>query len=682
LRDGRGRSHRGGRGTDERGGREGRGGRGRRGGRTLERDHIELNRGRGDSLDRRFSLTPGGENRDDLSDTGSSFSGGRGGNYFPRGGRGRDSAGRRFDGERGGRGRSGRWPERGSGFEGRASRDGRGRRGGRDSPVEGRRGRGDFRPSDDRIMEATFTGRSESGRGRGVEWGRRGGGRNDREGRARCEGRSAHFRIEAPTHSLPVVPKLLDSNALGKHERSGSMEQKDSGNKRNRESLSFGSEGEILSDVLIPTNSFSSTGRGVYGEPISRDHIPDEPRRSQQNLLASKVPFEHAKATAGLPDSERGFERNQETRPVRTDETSLSAITSFRTEKGPSKGNQASHQFGSRQGDMLYSTSLDRNETATLPNRSIPLFRHADDSALSTDAPSMRDAVPHRIPGEASGSGHNFTGIRTGSFSSEPLDRMDRSFSFGGRGRQGRLSGRGREADAGKREAWRDSAPPAMLNGNRAMATGRGDDFSRRGGPGRSFRGGLVGRSRGLGDLGRNALVRGGRGTDRGTAQHENIALPWQQRRNGLSSLPVNAVTRRQRIENRFDSHVHHPIPNLHSQHAVNRDAPSKDMASPKDLLVSTISITSPEQGPTRSATPPPEPSKPSGYIVALTRLADMEAQMEYAFAKHLHLSIEQKKLRAQYGILEGLPVGIDAVKEDLDNLHDGNDQTKLQEAS
>jgi hypothetical protein len=149
-----------------------------------------------------------------------------------------------------------------------------------------------------------------------------------------------------------------------------------------------------------------------------------------------------------------------------------------------------------------------------------------------------------------------------------------------------------------------------------------------------------------------------------------------------LSSLPVNAVTRRQRIENRFDSHVHHPIPNLHSQHAVNRDAPSKDTASPKDLLVSTISITSPEQGPTRSATPPPEPLKPSGYIVALTRLADMEAQMEYAFAKHLHLSIEQKKLRAQYGILEGLPVGIDAVKEDLDNLHDGNDQTKLQEAS
>jgi hypothetical protein len=66
---------------------------------------------------------------------------------------------------------------------------------------------------------------------------------------------------------------------------------------------------------------------------------------------------------------------------------------------------------------------------------------------------------------------------------------------------------------------------------------------------------------------------------------------------------------------------------------------------------------------------PPPEPSEPSGYVVALTRLFDLEAQMEFAFAKHMQLMAKQKKLRAQTEVLQNLPVGIEALTDELEKL-------------
>jgi hypothetical protein len=64
--------------------------------------------------------------------------------------------------------------------------------------------------------------------------------------------------------------------------------------------------------------------------------------------------------------------------------------------------------------------------------------------------------------------------------------------------------------------------------------------------------------------------------------------------------------------------------------------------------------------------TPPPEPGEPTASVLALTRLLDLETQMEYAFAKHMLLVKKQKLLRAQYDVLKDLPVGIDAIKDDL----------------
>jgi len=76
-----------------------------------------------------------------------------------------------------------------------------------------------------------------------------------------------------------------------------------------------------------------------------------------------------------------------------------------------------------------------------------------------------------------------------------------------------------------------------------------------------------------------------------------------------------------------------------------------------------------PEEPPEPARSPPPEPLEPSGRVLALTRLMDLEAQMEYAFAKHMQLVAGQKLFRAQYEVLEKAPVGIDAIQEDLDKL-------------
>jgi hypothetical protein len=51
---------------------------------------------------------------------------------------------------------------------------------------------------------------------------------------------------------------------------------------------------------------------------------------------------------------------------------------------------------------------------------------------------------------------------------------------------------------------------------------------------------------------------------------------------------------------------------------------------------------------------------------MALARLADLEAQMEYAFVKHMQLVKRQRELQLQAKVLEHLPVGLEAIKDEL----------------
>lgn len=70
---------------------------------------------------------------------------------------------------------------------------------------------------------------------------------------------------------------------------------------------------------------------------------------------------------------------------------------------------------------------------------------------------------------------------------------------------------------------------------------------------------------------------------------------------------------------------------------------------------------------PLRAPSPPPGP--PSGLAEAMSRLTDLTAQMEFAYAKQLKLQREQEVVRAKIELLEKLPVGSDAYREDLERL-------------
>ena len=78
----------------------------------------------------------------------------------------------------------------------------------------------------------------------------------------------------------------------------------------------------------------------------------------------------------------------------------------------------------------------------------------------------------------------------------------------------------------------------------------------------------------------------------------------------------------------------------------------------------------SPSPAPTTPPpSPPPEPRPADGRVLALTRLANMEAEMEFAYAKHMMLKAKQRCLRVQCELLENLPHGIEAIQDDLDKL-------------
>ena len=83
---------------------------------------------------------------------------------------------------------------------------------------------------------------------------------------------------------------------------------------------------------------------------------------------------------------------------------------------------------------------------------------------------------------------------------------------------------------------------------------------------------------------------------------------------------------------------------------------------------------TAPPSQPPRPATPPP--SEPSGLVQALTRLANMEEELNFAYARHMKLMAKQKKLRACYDKLENLPVGLEAFEDDLKEFMAVKDST------
>lgn len=88
-----------------------------------------------------------------------------------------------------------------------------------------------------------------------------------------------------------------------------------------------------------------------------------------------------------------------------------------------------------------------------------------------------------------------------------------------------------------------------------------------------------------------------------------------------------------------------------------------QEMKEPELPPVQTKALTPPPPEPVvaRPPSPPSPVGPPSGLMVALARLADVESQLDFALAKHMRVSRERELIQEQTKHLEQLPVWQDA---------------------
>jgi hypothetical protein len=187
--------------------------------------------------------------------------------------------------------------------------------------------------------------------------------------------------------------------------------------------------------------------------------------------------------------------------------------------------------------------------------------------------------------------------------------------------------------------------------------------FSGRSGRGRGFRDRVDRSVRGRGGRGRPDF---GRGLPPSSWDgSERDVTPYNQK------VPSNSWNRRE-DEPPLSSYAQPSEPRVGGYASLADQVPSfaamaeNSKSSGKETVKSETSDDVPA-GP-RPLTPPPV-GTPSGVMKAVTRLAELEASMEYTFAKHMLLVKKRKQLQAQHKVLEKLPVGIEAIQEDLEKL-------------
>jgi hypothetical protein len=120
----------------------------------------------------------------------------------------------------------------------------------------------------------------------------------------------------------------------------------------------------------------------------------------------------------------------------------------------------------------------------------------------------------------------------------------------------------------------------------------------------------------------------------------------------------------------------------------VTRGEPRLRLSTPSlsDQRIASRDLTEQETLPNKPSTPLPLPDEekvivdepkspplpvgpPSGLMVALTRLADLESQLDFALAKHSQLVRQRELLGVQADHLKTLPVGVEAFQDELAKL-------------
>jgi hypothetical protein len=212
---------------------------------------------------------------------------------------------------------------------------------------------------------------------------------------------------------------------------------------------------------------------------------------------------------------------------------------------------------------------------------------------------------------------------------------------------------------------------------------GRGfndNNFGGRGGRGRAFNDNDFGRGGGRGFMDRNRPQFSPRdGPDMHPSQHQGQDQGWQRRGsfNDINVMPPPVPSAPQEAGMPPYQHLAMEPPTQRSsdQAIVPKEEPSMTVKQESVVLDQTVSEKSAPPAievkaePERPPTPPVPVGEPSGAMSALVRWADLEEQMEYAYAKHMQLIKRHNILEAQTAFLEDLPVGWDAFKDDFEKL-------------
>ena len=594
-----------------------------------------------------------GSYRGSSSSIGGSIGGGRhGGRYSDVGGR------------VGGRGAGPGRPYRGGGIGGRGGRfeDRPGGRGGRMAPMDEGGGRfsyssGPRRSSVGATGPSSGGGRFEAGRGRGrggrdYMYASRGRGRTAYRGGGRG-GRGDGYETRTSSYSSFDDPPLHSSTRSV-----NTTEDLDAGDGRLPPGERFGRSG-IGSEGTANSYSAAAAPRRSYGSFASLSEAPSDFRRSSTS--SQQQDDKHQQLEEG---EDPGY-------PVGTTTGTSIANKRRREDIYPGEAGQLDVEHAKRQ-----ARDNDNEEGLVLPGDPVPSANTApggyDKEGEARLADEGRRAAVTGAPRDSPHSERRrFSGNQFEDAAAPPLRSYDDSMhdssssyrdlgGYGGRGR-GRSSGRGRGiyrgGGRGEYNGGRYGDRDARLSIS-APSEGRG----RGGPPEESPRGTYAQYS----DLGSTSAA-----TPSSWRRRDDDGGPQPSPRGGASDWrrpSTSSASNRTSVVSSYATLAANPMP------------PTKP--SPRPIPASTTttkeSAGTPAPAPApkpvvipkkKALTPPPSPGPPSALTVALIRLADLESEVEFAYAKHIMLAKRHKVLLKQYEHLEGLPVGVEAFEDELKAL-------------
>jgi len=118
---------------------------------------------------------------------------------------------------------------------------------------------------------------------------------------------------------------------------------------------------------------------------------------------------------------------------------------------------------------------------------------------------------------------------------------------------------------------------------------------------------------------------------------------PMKQQQQQQQSTPNNSARTDATATSKSQNHRPHTPPNKPA--AAGSCSGGKEHDTPNDNKADIVP---------QSPTPPP-PAKPSSYALAMSRMIEMNADMQFAYARLMMLEVEHQRVQARLGALEKL---------------------------